>query len=37
MDHVFKDSVSEEDQRRRRAIENELIASSGEAGDKRQA
>jgi hypothetical protein len=31
MDHVFQDSISEEDERRRRAIENELIASSGEA------
>ena len=37
MDHVFKDSVTEEDDNRRKAIESELVAQSGELGSERVA
>ena len=32
MDHVFKDSISAEDEGKRRAIENDLLARGSEAG-----
>jgi len=37
MDHVFQVNNSEKDERTRRAIETELIASSGEASGERRA
>ena len=37
MDHVFKDSVTEEDDNRRKAIENELLAQNGELGGEHVA
>ncbi|KAL8831032.1 MAG: hypothetical protein Q9191_001099 [Dirinaria sp. TL-2023a] len=37
MDHVFKDSVTEEDDNRRKAIENELLAQQGELGGEHVA
>ena len=32
MDHVFKDSVSEKDESKRRAIENQIIAQINASG-----
>lgn len=32
MDHVFKDSISEEDEARRRAIERDVVAGSHASG-----